>query len=85
MILKVFTKEDTRDMREAKELGKKFEERGFEVNYMDADDASATQQLELYDIYSFPSFIVARDDGGEVECWRGKVPLFDDIFNFLNR
>lgn len=85
MILKIFTKEDNREMREAKELGKKFEERQFSVEYLDADDASVVQQMELYDIYSYPSFVVVSDNGSEVECWRGKVPLFDDVFNFLNR
>lgn len=85
MVLKVFTKEDAPEMREARELGKKFEERGFKVEYYDAEDEACTQQLEIYDLYSFPSFVVAGDDGMEVECWRGRVPLFDDIFNFLNR
>ncbi len=85
MILKVFTKEDSREMREAINLAKKFEERHFQVQYLDADDPATVQQVELYDIYSFPSFVVASEDGREIECWRGKVPLFDDVFNFISR
>lgn len=85
MILKIFTKEDSPETRQAKELGPYFEERKREVEYFEADSQEAVQQIELYDIYSYPSFVVARDDGTEVECWRGTVPLKDDILNFLDR
>lgn len=85
MVLKVFTKEDAPEMRNAIELGKEIEADGFKVEYFDAEDEVSTNQLEIFDIYSFPSFVVARDDDAEIECWRGKVPLKYDLVNFLNR
>lgn len=85
MVLKVFTKSDGPESRAAKELGEKFEERDFEVEYYDSEDEACTNQLELYDLYSFPSFVVARDDGTEIECWRGIVPLFGDVLGFLDK
>lgn len=85
MVLKIFTKEDGPETRAAKELGKEFEERDFTVEYYDSEDEVCTNQLELYDLYSFPSFVVARDDGTEIECWRGKVPLFSDVLGFLDK
>jgi hypothetical protein len=84
MVLKVFTKEDSQEMEKALELAKKFEEERYSVEYYDADSAESTQQMKLYDIYSYPSFVVARDNGSEVECWRGKIPLKDDVVRFLN-
>ncbi|MDD3679082.1 MAG: hypothetical protein PHT36_02460 [Patescibacteria group bacterium] len=85
MILKIFTKGDGPETREARALGQKFEERNFKVEYYDSEDEICINQLEIYDLYSFPSFIVARDDGSELECWRGIVPIFDDILGFLDR
>lgn len=84
MVLKVFISDYTRETEQAIEFGKSIEENGHRVEYLDADDASNAQQQELYDIYSYPSFVVARDDGSEVECWRGKIPLKDDVVLFLN-
>lgn len=85
MVLKIFTKDDGPETRAAKEIGPYFEERKHEVEYYDAEDEACTNQLELYDIYSYPSFVVTRDDGSEVECWRGKIPLKGDVLNFLDR
>lgn len=85
MVLKVFTKEDYSETTQAKELGDRLKSEGFNVEYFDADDKTAIQQTQLYDIYSYPSFVVARDDGSEIKCWRGKVPLYDDVLSFLNR
>jgi len=84
MVVKVFTKEDASEMREAKELGARLTEQDFEVEYLDADDAAVIPQIELYDIYSYPTFVVAEDNGSEIECWRGKIPMESDIKMFLN-
>jgi len=83
MVLKIFTREDAPEMREAIEFGKRLEEDGFSVEYYDADSEDSTQQIELYDVYSYPSFVVAKDDGIEVECWRGKKPLEYDVKMYL--
>lgn len=85
MILKIFTKGDGPDTRSAKELGEKFEEREFVVEYYESEDEASTNQLEIYDLYSFPSFVVTRNDGAEIECWRGRTPLFSDVLGFLDK
>lgn len=83
MVVKIFTREDAPEMREAKELGARLEDQDFEVEYLDADDAAATSRIELYDVYSYPTFVVAEDNGSEVECWRSKIPMESDIKQFL--
>lgn len=85
MILKIFTKEEGPEMREAKELGARLEDLGYEIEYFDSDDANATGQIELYDIYAYPAFVVARDDGSPLQSWRGKKPLESDLKQFLNQ
>lgn len=83
MVVKIFTQDDTIEVREALEFGKKLEEEGYEVEYFDADQPEAVAPMEIYDIYSYPSFVVAENDGSEIECWRGTVPLASDIKMFL--
>lgn len=85
MVVKIFTREDAPEMRQAKEFGEKLEELDFDVEYLDADDNDSTGQIDLYDVYSYPTFVVATDDGAEIECWRGKIPMENDIKQFLNR
>lgn len=80
----IFTKEDGPEQREALELGARLESEKYEVTYIDGDAESAIAEIELYDIYSYPTFLVIRDDGTEVECWRGVTPIAGDIKNFLN-
>jgi hypothetical protein len=84
MILKVFTKDDYEESRDAKEFGTRLEQEGYIVEYYDADDQHVTEMLELYDIYSYPTFLVSTEDGVEVECWRGITPLESDLKMFLN-
>lgn len=84
MLVKIFTKEDAPEMREALELGKRLEDEGYSVEYLDGDDSKSEQLIALYDVYSYPTFVVVRDDGTEYECWRGKLPLESDIKQFLN-
>lgn len=83
MQVKIFTKEDGPEMREAKELGEKLESEDFEVYYLDEEETATHSQMELYDIYSFPSFVVAQEDGQIVEKWQGKIPLESDLKMFL--
>ncbi len=85
MIVKVFTKENGPEMREAKEFGSKLETDGYSVEYLDIEEEKTSSQIELYDVYSFPTFIIVRDDGSEVERWRGVIPIAGDIKNFLNQ
>lgn len=85
MVLKIFTKEDGPEMREAKELGARLEELGYEIEYLDADDPNSVGQIELYDTYSYPAFVVARDNGSPMQTWRGEKPLESDLKQFLNQ
>ena len=79
----VFTSEDSEEMRNAKDLGASLEGAGYEVAYHDAEEADTAALQELYDIYSYPSFVVTQDDGTIIERWRGRVPLESDIKMFL--
>jgi hypothetical protein len=81
----IFTKEDGPEQREALEFGARLESENYQVRYIDADEESATSDIELYDVYSYPTFVVIRDDGSEVESWRGVTPIAGDIKNFLNQ
>lgn len=84
MILKIFTKDDYSESRDAKEFGSRLETEGYSVEYHDADDQHVAEMLELYDIYSYPTFLVVTEDGQEIECWRGLIPLVSDLKMFLN-
>ena len=79
----LFTFEDAPEMRDAKDLGASLEQDGYTVDYLDADEAETHTLLELYDVYSYPSFVVVQDDGTFVERWRGVTPLVSDIKMFL--
>lgn len=83
MKVKIFTKDDYPETRQSKELGAKLEKEDFEIEYLDADDQHITDQIDLYDIYSYPTFIVVTDEGTEIQCWRGQIPLESDIKMFL--
>lgn len=79
MKLLVFTKEDAEETINAKELGQKLEEEGIEVEYFDSEGAEALSKIELYDVYSTPTFIAVRDDGSLVNIWRGYIPPAGEV------
>lgn len=85
MLVKIFINEDTPEARQSKELGERLEAEGYSVELVTSDSLEATQAIELYDIYSYPSFVVVRDDGSQLEIWRGTVPLISDLKHFLNQ
>lgn len=82
MIVKVFTQGDGPETRHALEMAERLAV-DYQVELHDVDDAETTSQLELYDIYSYPTFLVARDNGSQIEIWRGQTPLEGDIKMFL--
>lgn len=84
MKLLIFTKEDAPEMRKAKDIGSELEAEGYQVEYLDLIEEGAIQKQDLYDIYATPSFIVVRENGEELDSWRGVVPLLGDIKNSLN-
>lgn len=85
MKLLIFTQGDTPETRSAKELGSLLEAEKYQVEYIDSESADAEQKAEIYDLYSYPSFVAVRDDGSELECWRGAVPIASDVKYFLNQ
>lgn len=85
MKLLIFTQGESPETRAAKELGAELEAEKQVVQYLDGESADASQPSELYDVYSYPTFVVARDDGSELECWRGTMPLISDLKHFLNQ
>jgi hypothetical protein len=79
----VFTSEEGPETRAAKDMGASLEADGYSVAYYTTEDEQAHTLQELYDIYSYPSFVVTQDDGAFVERWQGSVPLESDIKMFL--
>ncbi|PIZ00568.1 hypothetical protein COY62_01875 [bacterium (Candidatus Howlettbacteria) CG_4_10_14_0_8_um_filter_40_9] len=77
----VFTKGDGPEMRDALDLGKELEDEKVEVEYLDTEEPEGVSSVELYDIYSTPSFVITRDDGSIVNVWRGTIPPRSDIFH----
>jgi hypothetical protein len=84
MLVKIFTKDDYPESREAKDLGARLEAEDYDVEYLDADDQAVTNMIELYDVYSYPTFVVVSEDGQEIQCFRGQTPLESDLKIFLN-
>ena len=83
MKILVFTSEEGPEMRAAQDLGASLEQDGYAVDYLDAEEEETHNLQELYDIYSYPSFVVVQDDGAFVERWQGVTPLVSDIKMFL--
>jgi hypothetical protein len=79
----IFTSEEGPDSRAAIDLGASLEAEGYGVEYYTTEDEKAHTLQELYDVYSYPSFVVAQDDGSFVERWIGVIPLSSDIKMFL--
>ena len=79
----LFTFEDAPEMRDARDLGASLEQDGYAVDYLDSEDEATHNLQELYDIYSYPSFVVVQDDGTFVERWQGVTPMVSDIKMFL--
>lgn len=77
----IFTKDDGPEMRDALDLGKELEDEKIETEYYDTESPDGASKVELYDIYSTPSFVVIRDDGSIVNVWRGTIPPRSDIFH----
>lgn len=84
MLVKIFTKDDYSESRDAKELGSKLESEDYRVEYYDADDQHVKDMIELYDVYSYPTFVVTTEDGQEIECFRGQTPIASDLKMYLN-
>ena len=85
MKLLIFTKGESPETRAAKERGAELEQEKYRVEYLDAESEEATLKVEIYDLYSFPSFVAVGDDGSQIECWRGVVPIASDLKHFLNQ
>jgi thioredoxin-related protein len=83
MKLKVFTKIENPEYEDAINVGKEFEEDGYDVEYLDLDQTNSQQLAQIFDIYATPAFVVTQNDGKEVSSWRGNIPARDEIKNFM--
>jgi len=84
MKLKVFTKEFDENKRATIEFAQEIEKH-YDVEYINLDSREAVFDAETYDIYSSPTFLVVRDNGTEVESWRGQLPILSEVKLALNR
>ena len=83
MLLKVFTKDDGPETREAKEFGERISDEGYEVEYFDLDDFETDQAKEIYDITTSPAILVVTDDGKLIEIWQGSLPTESETLNLM--
>jgi len=75
----IFTNDDGPECRSFLEIGKRLEEEGKKVEYLDWEDAETTPIALLYDIYNPPALIVIREDGTYIEGWQGTLPIYSEV------
>ena len=79
MKLKVFTKQDCPNCPAAKELAKKLEKQGTNIEWFDLDNEEGLTEAVYFDVLSTPSLIITDEDDSEIKAWRGEVPDIDVI------
>ena len=84
MILKVFTKKTDENNKSALGLAEDIS-KDYKVEYLDYDSKEASQLIDIYNIYSTPSFFVVSEEGILMEGWQGNLPRLSDLKNALNR
>lgn len=83
MKLRVYTKEEFPEEREAIDLAKRVENQGYQVDYFDLNEEESHMSAEVYDIYSSPALVVTQDDGKLAEIWQTNLPTESELFNFM--
>lgn len=78
-MIKIFTKKDCPLCPAAKELGRKLQEKGIEVEYFDVDADTGLAEASFYTILSTPSVILTNQNGDEINSWRGEVPSVNEV------
>ncbi len=54
-----------------------------DIKLMDANSRSGSTDASLYDILSFPGFVVTDDYGRYVKGWSGDLPLMDELMSYV--
>jgi len=84
MKLIVITNEDGPETRAAQELADNVTAEGYEVERLEWESDEASVLASLHDIYSLPAFVIARDDGSQVEMWQGSnMPIKSEIKHLM--
>ena len=79
MVVKVFWQENCPNCPTAKELGKKLQDNGVEVEFHDVKDIDGLAQAAIYSIMATPSIVVSEGNNEEVKSWRSVVPSADEV------
>ncbi|MCY4088907.1 MAG: hypothetical protein OXF49_02150 [Candidatus Saccharibacteria bacterium] len=53
------------------------------LQVINVDSRQGDQLSRLYDLMDYPSVVVVRDDGVQVESWQGKLPYLEDLNPYL--
>ena len=48
------------------------------------DTPEGDRLSRLYQIMSYPSVVVARDDGSQIKLWHGELPIVADLAIYLD-
>lgn len=83
MIVKIFWQDKCSNCPPAKQIGKKLEERGVAVEYLDIQSIDGMSEALFYKILASPSIVVS-DGNGEIASWRGNVPTVEEILGAMN-
>ncbi|MCY4010535.1 MAG: hypothetical protein OXF30_00485 [Candidatus Saccharibacteria bacterium] len=55
------------------------------LQVINVDSRQGDQLSRLYDLMDYPSVVVVRDDGVQVESWQGKLPYLEDLNPYLQQ
>lgn len=84
MEVKIFWQEQCPNCPPAKELGKKLEEIGANVEYFNVKEVDGLTSATFFGVMSTPSVVVA-EASNEVASWKGEVPALEEVKKHLER
>ena len=53
------------------------------VQRVDVDTRAGDDLSRLYSVMSYPTVLVATDDGRQVKLWHGSLPMVDELAVYL--
>ncbi|MEM0475384.1 MAG: thioredoxin family protein [Candidatus Norongarragalinales archaeon] len=77
--VKIFWKESCPNCPPAKELGRKLQAEGVDVEFFNVNDADGLTEAVLHGVMTTPSVVVLANDGSEKAVWRGVTPKIEEI------